>query len=73
LCPCRLWLTSYPSDIFPVSILESGVKITNEPPREFRSALLRLYESDPVNDKRFFQEVRVFCTTHYKNGPVEGS
>ena len=36
--------------------MENGVKITNESPKAFKSALLRLYESDPVNDHKFFTE-----------------
>ena len=55
----RLWLTSMPSDKFPASVLQSGVKITNEPPKGIRASLkgtfLNIKEEDFKNSSLPFQ------------------
>lgn len=41
----RLWLSSSPHPTFPISILETSIKITTEPPRGIKSNMKRLYNN----------------------------
>ncbi|KAH9586143.1 Dynein heavy chain [Trypanosoma melophagium] len=67
----RLWLTSMPSESFPVSVLQISVKMTNEPPMGLRANVTRSYygltDDDldhPTKPREFKMMVFALCLFH---------
>merc|ERR1712072_1096203 len=56
----RLWLTSMPSDKFPVPVLQNGLKVTNEPPRGIKANLQRTFADISSDDYESCSKGRVY-------------
>lgn len=59
----RLWLSSDPTDGFPISLLQSSLKLTTEPPKGIKANMLRLYQST-LDPQHFVDQRR--STEKYK-------
>lgn len=51
----RLWLSSCSIPDFPISVLQNSLKIAYDYPLRLKQSLLRMYRSEPVKSKEFFE------------------
>lgn len=51
----RLWLSSYCTNKFPISILQNSIKIMHDYPLNIEEALLNIYQCEPIINKEFFE------------------
>ena len=60
----RLFLTSYPTAPFPLSVLHSSLKVAVQPALGLRANLLALYSRDPLRHSTFFLSSPHASTLH---------
>ena len=60
----RLWLSSNPTQQFPIDILRGAIKMTTEPPQGLRANMLRLYNL--LDDNEFEGSVSSAILSKYK-------
>ncbi|KAK2185461.1 hypothetical protein NP493_233g02018 [Ridgeia piscesae] len=72
----RLWLSSSPHPKFPISILQSGIKMTTEPPKGLKANLKRLYNN--ISEQQFTRSHRperyrklLFCLCYFHSVLLE--
>jgi len=53
----RLFLTSMPAETFPVSVLQNGAKLVQEPPKGMRANLRRSFMTEPISNERWWGSV----------------
>ncbi|GFH17527.1 uncharacterized protein HaLaN_14185, partial [Haematococcus lacustris] len=51
----RLWMTSLPSEAFPASVLQSCIKMTNEPPSGLRANMRHCLSCEPLSSPDFWE------------------
>ena len=47
----RLWITCEPNPLFPISVLQRAIKVTNEPPQGMKAGLLRSFTTMVDQDR----------------------
>lgn len=63
----RLWLTSMPVDFFPIFVLQTSIKITNEPPTGLKANMVRCFNDLTNEEYEAFSEGMMIGDT---NGEV---
>lgn len=72
----RLWLSSSPHPEFPISILQTGIKMTTEPPKGLKANMKRLYNL--ITDQTFSKSSKpdkykklLFCLCYFHSVLLE--
>eukprot|EP00606_Chrysophyceae_sp_TOSAG23-5_P000891 GSChrysophyteH2.ASY1.ANO1.1126.1 assembled CDS len=68
----RLWLTSMPSDKFPVPVLQNGLKVTNEPPRGIKANLQRTFADISSDDYESYLKAAMRQVKMYVEESTDG-